>query len=173
MTIQHLATGRDRPPLPGDPHPCPDCPHDMSAHSAGRGCWHCPCTRSPDTGALCATAGNPDDWFPTKWQGPARAQAACRACPARVPCLRGALRDGEEYGIWGGLDASELEAAARDHTRGVTLAAIIARADHAHAARDADTQAQDARKQAQDARAARAQRAQQRARHVARARSAA
>jgi hypothetical protein len=57
---------------PGDPHPCPDCPHDMSAHSAGRGCWRCPCSRTPDTAPR-------DDDAALKRIPPERTPAACLA----------------------------------------------------------------------------------------------
>jgi WhiB family transcriptional regulator, redox-sensing transcriptional regulator len=45
---------------------------------------------------------DPDLWFaesPTELE---RAKAFCAACPARGPCLAGALLRQEPYGVWGG-----------------------------------------------------------------------
>ncbi|MFJ9845100.1 WhiB family transcriptional regulator [Kitasatospora sp. NPDC101155] len=39
-----------------------------------------------------------------------QAKSVCRACPARRECLRRAVQDGEQYGVWGGLTAPERRA---------------------------------------------------------------
>jgi len=31
----------------------------------------------------------------------------CRSCPVRVDCLLHAINEGEEWGVWGGLDERE------------------------------------------------------------------
>lgn len=44
---------------------------------------------------------------PAHWFDPytvAYAQAVCASCPVRRPCLAGALRRREQYGVWGGVD---------------------------------------------------------------------
>ncbi|SNR62460.1 WhiB family transcriptional regulator, redox-sensing transcriptional regulator [Haloechinothrix alba] len=35
------------------------------------------------------------------------AKAVCRSCPVLVDCRSYALRAGERYGVWGGLDEAE------------------------------------------------------------------
>lgn len=48
----------------------------------------------------------------------ANAKRICAACPVRAACLEHALSAGEEYGIWGGLNAAErLELSARTGRR--------------------------------------------------------
>ena len=42
-------------------------------------------------------------------------RSVCAACVARWDCLRDALRCGERYGVWGGLDAFERERIRRRH----------------------------------------------------------
>ncbi|MDN5915126.1 MAG: WhiB family transcriptional regulator [Pseudonocardia sp.] len=37
----------------------------------------------------------------------APARAVCGGCPVRAECLEYALRVGEDFGIWGGLDEAE------------------------------------------------------------------
>ena len=37
----------------------------------------------------------------------AAAKAVCRTCPVRVDCLLHAINEGEEWGVWGGLDERE------------------------------------------------------------------
>jgi WhiB family redox-sensing transcriptional regulator len=65
------------------------------------------------TDAACRGA-DPDLFFPTKGDSPAaEAKAYCNgtpnrpACPVRRECLRWALAEGEEHGVFGGLTASE------------------------------------------------------------------
>jgi WhiB family transcriptional regulator, redox-sensing transcriptional regulator len=36
-----------------------------------------------------------------------RAKAVCESCPVRVQCLDHAVRNGERYGVWGGLTSDE------------------------------------------------------------------
>jgi WhiB family redox-sensing transcriptional regulator len=36
-----------------------------------------------------------------------QAKAVCAQCPVREKCLAKALRNNEEYGVWGGLTATE------------------------------------------------------------------
>ena len=57
--------------------------------------------------ASCATSGEPDAWFLTK-EGDNAAQyvmarIVCDACPVALDCLRFALDNHEEHGLWGGF----------------------------------------------------------------------
>lgn len=36
-----------------------------------------------------------------------QAKQVCSTCPVKLECLETALRDGEQFGIWGGLTAEE------------------------------------------------------------------
>jgi WhiB family redox-sensing transcriptional regulator len=55
---------------------------------------------------------DPDLFFPVGPSGPAldqvtQAKRLCLACPVRRPCLDWALRNGIQFGIWGGLTEGE------------------------------------------------------------------
>ena len=59
---------------------------------------------------------DPGPWFPQQEKqggdrmrtaATARARAICARCPVRGECLATAVRDGERWGIWGGLSAYE------------------------------------------------------------------
>lgn len=57
--------------------------------------------------AACRDA-DPDLFFPIGTTGPALVQAedakaVCRGCPVREVCLRWALENGQDSGVWGGL----------------------------------------------------------------------
>ncbi|MBK3553396.1 WhiB family transcriptional regulator [Streptomyces sp. MBT61] len=52
---------------------------------------------------------DPDLFFPIGSTGPAvvqteEAKAVCRTCPVQAACLEWALENGQDSGIWGGLD---------------------------------------------------------------------
>jgi len=64
---------------------------------------------------------DPDLFFPVKSDAPAaEAKAYCNGngsrppCPVRQECLRWALDEGEEHGVFGGLTASERRHLGRD-----------------------------------------------------------
>jgi WhiB family redox-sensing transcriptional regulator len=40
-------------------------------------------------------------------RSPAKAKAICRRCSVRLTCLETALRNDEDFGIWGGLTERE------------------------------------------------------------------
>jgi WhiB family redox-sensing transcriptional regulator len=63
-------------------------------------------------GALCAQV-DPEIFFPASGECSGPARRVCGACPVRVDCLAGALARREQYGVWGGLTASELRVARR------------------------------------------------------------
>ncbi|MFD2024131.1 WhiB family transcriptional regulator [Promicromonospora aerolata] len=56
--------------------------------------------------ALCAQT-DPETFFPEKGSSSADAKRVCDSCDVRAQCLRYALRNGERFGIWGGLSVSE------------------------------------------------------------------
>ncbi|MEU9201633.1 WhiB family transcriptional regulator [Streptomyces sp. NPDC048332] len=65
---------------------------------------------------------DPDLFFPIGSTGPAlvqteEAKAVCRGCPVRRECLRWALDNGQDAGVWGGLDETERRALKRRSRR--------------------------------------------------------
>ncbi|MGW4951543.1 WhiB family transcriptional regulator [Streptomyces parvulus] len=55
---------------------------------------------------------DPDLFFPIGNTGPAllqieEAKSVCRRCPVMEGCLQWALENGQEHGVWGGLDEDE------------------------------------------------------------------
>ncbi|HEY9329395.1 MAG TPA: WhiB family transcriptional regulator [Streptomyces sp.] len=65
---------------------------------------------------------DPDLFFPIGSTGPALVQtedakAVCRSCPVRQECLRWALDNGQDAGVWGGLDETERRALKRRSRR--------------------------------------------------------
>jgi WhiB family redox-sensing transcriptional regulator len=46
---------------------------------------------------------DPDIFFPTSEEEAGPALAYCGGCAIRVECLAWALKNGERYGVWGGL----------------------------------------------------------------------
>ncbi|WP_037606038.1 WhiB family transcriptional regulator [Streptacidiphilus rugosus] len=74
---------------------------------------------TPDWHAHANCIGaDPELFFPISSTGLGRLQAQaaksiCRSCTVADDCARWALRHGETYGIWGGLDEEERRAARR------------------------------------------------------------
>jgi WhiB family redox-sensing transcriptional regulator len=65
---------------------------------------------------------DPDLFFPIGVTGPALVQtedakAVCRGCPVREECLRWALENGQDAGVWGGLGETERRALKRRSRR--------------------------------------------------------
>ncbi|WP_393063813.1 WhiB family transcriptional regulator [Streptomyces sp. LN549] len=65
---------------------------------------------------------DPDLFFPIGSTGPALVQtedakAVCRGCPVREECLRWALENGQDAGVWGGLGETERRALKRRSRR--------------------------------------------------------
>ncbi|TXS39860.1 WhiB family transcriptional regulator [Streptomyces sp. OR43] len=65
---------------------------------------------------------DPDLFFPIGSTGPALVQtedakAVCRGCPVRQECLRWALDNGQDAGVWGSLDETERRALKRRSRR--------------------------------------------------------
>ncbi|WP_425585509.1 WhiB family transcriptional regulator [Streptomyces lunalinharesii] len=77
--------------------------------------------RPPDTSLLSAACADadPELFYPPTYAGPwsGRIRAAkiiCSTCAMRLACLRQALRDSENTGIWGGLTPEERRKVRRD-----------------------------------------------------------
>ncbi|WP_406089363.1 WhiB family transcriptional regulator [Streptomyces sp. NBC_01013] len=73
------------------------------------------------TNAACRDE-DPDLFFPIGSTGPALVQAedakaVCRGCPVRKECLRWALENSQDAGVWGGLDETERRALKRRSRR--------------------------------------------------------
>uniref|UniRef100_A0AAU2VHU8 Transcriptional regulator WhiB n=1 Tax=Streptomyces sp. NBC_00008 TaxID=2903610 RepID=A0AAU2VHU8_9ACTN len=65
---------------------------------------------------------DPDLFFPIGTTGPALVQtedakAVCHGCPVRAECLRWALENSQDTGVWGGLDEAERRALKRRSRR--------------------------------------------------------
>jgi WhiB family redox-sensing transcriptional regulator len=58
-----------------------------------------------------------DLFFPEKGGSTREAKSICARCPVTAECLEFALRNGERFGIWGGL--SERERRRLEHDRGI------------------------------------------------------
>jgi WhiB family transcriptional regulator, redox-sensing transcriptional regulator len=60
--------------------------------------------------ALCV-GGEPNDWFPISEHAMSedntKALAACQVCPVRIECAEWAITNRLDYGIYGGMHASE------------------------------------------------------------------
>lgn len=65
--------------------------------------------------ALCAYVDSPDVWFPGPGDSVKVARKVCALCPVRQECLMFAIRNGEYYGMWGGMIESERRAYAAAH----------------------------------------------------------
>jgi WhiB family redox-sensing transcriptional regulator len=58
--------------------------------------------------ALCRNITDQEMFFPEHGnRSPAKAKAICRRCSVRLTCLETALRNDEDFGIWGGLTERE------------------------------------------------------------------
>lgn len=49
----------------------------------------------------------PELWFSPVPGDVARAKSVCAECPVRAHCLAFAVNTGQDFGVWGGLDADE------------------------------------------------------------------
>ena len=56
--------------------------------------------------AACAET-DPEAWFPEANQSGFAAKKICQRCGCIDQCLEWALRNGEPYGVWGGLSAEQ------------------------------------------------------------------
>lgn len=56
--------------------------------------------------ALCAQT-DPDAFFPEKGGSVREAKRICARCPVQVECLASAIKNGERFGIFGGLTERE------------------------------------------------------------------
>ncbi|MFE9700550.1 WhiB family transcriptional regulator [Streptomyces sp. NPDC006270] len=74
--------------------------------------------------ALCQNNADvdPELFFPIGTTGPAvvqaeDAKALCRTCPVMEHCLRWALDNGEDHGVWGGTDEEDRRRIKRRESR--------------------------------------------------------
>jgi WhiB family redox-sensing transcriptional regulator len=67
--------------------------------------------------AACATT-DPDLFYPERgdWVASEEAKKICLRCPVLVDCKIHALKNGERYGIWGGMSERERRLARRVHS---------------------------------------------------------
>jgi WhiB family redox-sensing transcriptional regulator len=66
----------------------------------------------------CSGEGSHELFFSEKPAELAAAQRICGTCPVRVQCLEVALRDGHEWGVWGGVIFWDGQPYHRRRTRG-------------------------------------------------------
>lgn len=66
----------------------------------------------------CADGDHHQLFFSQSPSDLSRAQDLCHECPVRIPCLELALRDGLEYGVWGGVIFWDGQAYHRKRGRG-------------------------------------------------------
>lgn len=52
----------------------------------------------------CEGHPEPDLWFSSSSKSLARARDVCSSCPVRRRCQQLAQQNGEEWGVWGGVD---------------------------------------------------------------------
>jgi WhiB family transcriptional regulator, redox-sensing transcriptional regulator len=71
-----------------------------SSSVANAGNWLAPTSQRISASLPCQA--NPDLWFAESPTDLELAKAFCAACPARGPCLTGALTRREPWGVWGG-----------------------------------------------------------------------
>lgn len=50
---------------------------------------------------------DPDKWFSDSKKKQRQAKEVCAACPLQQACLREALVEDEDWGVWGGLNTEE------------------------------------------------------------------
>ncbi|CAB4761794.1 MAG: WhiB family transcriptional regulator [Actinobacteria bacterium] len=59
---------------------------------------------------------DPDLFFPERGASTREAKEVCRGCVVREDCLEYALRNGEKFGIWGGMSERERRRIRRQRT---------------------------------------------------------
>ena len=62
---------------------------------------------------------DPDLFFPERGASTREAKEVCRGCVVRDDCLEFALRNGEKFGIWGGLSERERRRIRRQRAQAV------------------------------------------------------
>jgi len=71
---------------------------------------------------------DPDLFFPERGASTKEAKAVCCGCEVRMECLEYALRNGEKFGIWGGLSERERRRIRRQRAMAARAAAATASA---------------------------------------------
>jgi WhiB family redox-sensing transcriptional regulator len=67
---------------------------------------------------------DPDLFFPERGASTREAKEVCRGCVVREQCLEYALRNGEKFGIWGGMSERERRRIRRQRALARAAAAI-------------------------------------------------
>lgn len=70
-------------------------------------------------GAVCAQV-DPELFYPPKGGDATPAKRICRGCDVRLKCLKEALDNNEEFGVWGGLSERERRALKKRQVRGAS-----------------------------------------------------
>jgi WhiB family redox-sensing transcriptional regulator len=71
---------------------------------------------------------DPDLFFPERGASTKEAKGVCTGCEVRMACLEYALRNGEKFGIWGGLSERERRRIRRQRAIAARAAAAAASA---------------------------------------------
>lgn len=82
--------------------------------------------------AVCATAPDPEAWFPAPRTPPAdllKPLSVCATCPVRRVCLAYGLLNGES-GLWGGITDEERAGAAAEIVAGADFEETLDRLIH-------------------------------------------
>jgi hypothetical protein len=58
----------------------------------------------PDLRGAACSGEDPELWFSASAEDQAKAKRICHGCPVRRACWDAAERNGEQAGIWGGID---------------------------------------------------------------------
>ncbi|MGQ0847851.1 MAG: WhiB family transcriptional regulator [Actinomycetota bacterium] len=66
----------------------------------------------------CVASGQHELFFSERPEELAAAQAICERCEVRIPCLKLALREGLDWGVWGGVIFWDGQAFHRKRGRG-------------------------------------------------------
>jgi WhiB family redox-sensing transcriptional regulator len=78
---------------------------------------HLPITLPDLPGAACGEFLD-DTFFPGKWDSDVDVKRICKTkCPERAACLKWALDNNEQHGIWAGYDEAELRKMRRNRDR--------------------------------------------------------
>jgi WhiB family transcriptional regulator, redox-sensing transcriptional regulator len=84
------------------PFPAPD---ELAASTAGHD-HDADSLRNWRGRALCAET-DPEAFFPEKGGSTREAKKVCRRCEVRAECLEFALKNDEQFGVWGGMSERE------------------------------------------------------------------
>lgn len=61
----------------------------------------------PTEGTVTPCQRDPEAWFSEAVENVAYTKQQCQTCPVRLACLKAAVDQDEEWGVWGGMSAEE------------------------------------------------------------------